>query len=42
MVAARPNFKGDLKISGQKNWGGGGHQQKIKFGGGGLNLWGHL
>ena len=37
MVAARPNFKGDLKISGQKNWGGGrgGPQQKIKFGGGG-------
>ena len=25
------NFRGDLKISDQNNWGGGGTQQKIKF-----------
>ena len=33
MVAAppSPNFRGDLKISGQNNWGG--PEQKIKFGG---------
>ena len=28
-----PNFRGDLKISEQNNWGGGGPVQKIKFGG---------
>ena len=34
MVAAPPpNFRGDLKISDQNNWGGG-PEQKIKFGGG--------
>ena len=36
MVAApSPNFRGDLKISDQNNWGGGGWgpEQKIKFGG---------
>ena len=35
MVAALlpPNFREDLKISDQNNWGrGGGPQQKIKFG----------
>ena len=35
MVAAPPNFRGDLEISDQNNWGG--PKQKIKFGGG-LNL----
>ena len=30
-----PNFRGDLKISDQNNWGGGQSEQKIKFGGGG-------
>ena len=33
MVAALPNFRGDLKISDQNNWGG--PEQKIIFGGGG-------
>ena len=35
MVAAPPppNFRGDLRISDQNNWGG--PEQKIKFGGGG-------
>ena len=33
MLAAPPNFRGDLKISDQNNWGGGrGPEQKIKFG----------
>ena len=43
MVAASPpNFRGDLKISDQNNWGGG-PEQKIEFGGGGgLNLRGDL
>ena len=41
MVAAPPNFRGgDLKISDQNNWGG--PEQKIKFGGGELNLRGDL
>ena len=31
MVAAPPNFRGDLRISDQNNWGG--PEQKIKFGG---------
>ena len=31
MVAATPNFRGDLRISDQNNWGG--PEQKIKFGG---------
>ena len=33
MVAVSPNFRGDLKISDQNNWGGGGGQteQKNKF-----------
>ena len=36
-----PNFRGDLKIPNQNNWGG--PEQKIKFwGGGGLNLNGAL
>ena len=36
MVAAPTNFRGDLKISDQNNWGGGGRpEQKIKFRGGG-------
>ena len=41
MVAAHPppNFRGDLKISDQNNWGG--PEQKIKFGGE-LNLRGDL
>ena len=30
MVAAATNFRGDLKISDQNNWGGG-PEQKIKF-----------
>ena len=34
-----PNFRGDLKISDQNNWGG--PEQKIKFGGE-LNLRGGL
>ena len=29
MVAAPPNFRGDLKISDQNNWGE--REQKIKF-----------
>ena len=33
MVAAHPNFRGDLKTSDQNNWGEG-PEQKIKFGGG--------
>ena len=34
MVAAPSILGGDLKISDQNNWGGGGgHEQKIKFGG---------
>ena len=34
MVAAPPLISGgDLKISDQNNWGGGGLEQKIKFGG---------
>ena len=33
MVAALPNFRGDLKISDQNNWGG--PEQKIIFWGGG-------
>ena len=35
MVAAPPNFRGDLKISDQNNFfgGEGGLEQKIKFGG---------
>ena len=35
MVAAPSNFRGDLKISDQNNWGGGRGrtEQKIKFGG---------
>ena len=40
MVAAPPNppiFGGDLKISGQNNWGG--PEQKTKFAGE-LHLWG--
>ena len=45
MLAAPPNFRGDLKISNQNNWGGGGEggrpEQKIKFGGE-LNLRGDL
>ena len=32
MVAAPPNFRGDLKISDQNNWEG--PEQKIKFWGG--------
>ena len=31
-----PNFRGDLKISDQNNWGG--PEQKIKFGGGGAKF----
>ena len=31
MVAAPPNFRGDLKISDQNNWGE--PEQKIQFGG---------
>ena len=38
MVAAPPNFRGDLKFSDQNNWGVGGPEQKIKFGGGELNF----
>ena len=41
MVAApppHPILGGDLKISDQTNWGGGGPEQKIKFGGTELNL----
>ena len=36
MAAAPPNFREDLKISDQNNWGGGGGgpEKKIKFGGG--------
>ena len=35
MVVAPPNFRGELKISYQNNWGGGGGgpEQEIKFGG---------
>ena len=40
MVAAPPNFRGDLKISDQNNWEG--PEQKIKFWGGELNLRGDL
>ena len=42
MVAAPLNFRGDLKILDQNNWGGGGHEQKIKFFLGELNLKGDL
>ena len=42
MVAATPNFRGDLKFSDQNNWGVGGPEQKIKFGGGELNFRGGL
>ena len=37
MVAVSPNFRGDLKISDQNNWGGGGGTkgEKKKIGGGG-------
>ena len=37
MAAAPPNFREDLKISDQNNWGGGGPEQKLKFGGGAMN-----
>ena len=41
MVAAPPNFRGDLKTSDQNSWGG--SEQKIKFGGGGrVNLKGDI
>ena len=35
MVAVPPNFKGDLRISDQNNWGEGDTWAKIKFVGGG-------
>ena len=42
MVAAPPNFRGDLKLSDQNNsWGGGEPEQKIKFWGE-LNLRGDI
>ena len=37
MSAAPPNFRGNLKISNQNNWGGR-PEQKIKFGGGGAKF----
>ena len=33
MVAAPPNFKGDLKISDQNNWGGGTWAKNLIWGG---------
>ena len=38
LVAAPLNFRGDLKISYQNNWGG--PEQKIKFGGAGAKILG--
>ena len=34
MVAAPPNFRGDLKISDQKDWGLGDLSKKLNLGGG--------
>ena len=47
MVAAPTNFRGDLKISDQNNWGWGGWgggrpEKKIKFRGGELNFRGAM
>ena len=36
MVEAPPNFRGDIQISDQNNWGG--PEQKIKLGGGGAKF----
>ena len=38
MIAVPPNFRGDLKISDQNNWGGGGDLINKKFNLGGVKF----